>query len=67
MNVLLVVLLIVGLGMLVRGLMTISRSRAAWIARSVAATANVVACRPLERSAESRLDTSMIRVRDLDA
>src|SRR5262249_14204815 len=67
MNIILVVLLIVGLGMLVRGLMTVSRSRAAWIARSVAAAADVVACRPLERSAESGFDTFMIRVRYLDA
>jgi hypothetical protein len=67
MNVILVVLLIVGLGMLVRGLMTLSRSRAVWIAPSVAATANVVACRPVERSGEPGLETFTIRVRYLDA
>src|SRR5690242_10578008 len=67
MNVMLVVLLIVGLGMLMRGLMTVSRSRVAWMARSVAVTANVVACRPVERSGEPRLETFTIRVRYLDA
>lgn len=61
------VLLIVGLGMLVRGLMTVSRSRAAWMARSVAATANVVACRPVERSDSPRFETFMISVRYVDA
>jgi hypothetical protein len=75
-NVLLVLLLVVGLGMLVRGLMTVSRSRAVWMARSVAATANVVACRPIERTAQTlfdsdvtkpRFDAFAIRVRYLDA
>jgi hypothetical protein len=60
-------LLIVGLGMLVRGLMTVSRSRAAWMARSVAATADVVACRPVERSDSPRFNTFTISVRYVDA
>lgn len=61
------VLLIVGLGMLVRGLMTVSQSRAAWMARSVAATAHVVACRPVERSDSPRFNTFTISVRYGDA
>ena len=60
------VLLIVGLGMLVRGLMTVSRSRAVWMARSVAATGNVVACRPLQRSDGPRFETFTISVRYVD-
>src|SRR5689334_4408162 len=66
MNVILVVLLIVGLGMLVRGLMTVSQSRAVWMARSVAATANVVACRRVERSGIPQFNTFTISVRYLD-
>jgi hypothetical protein len=59
-------LLILGLGMLVRGLMTVSRSRAAWMARSVAATANIVGCRPVERSDSPRFETFTISVRYID-
>ena len=62
-----VTLFILGLGMLVRGLMTVSRSRAVWMARSVAATGNVVACSPVERSGESLLDSTFtISVRYVD-
>jgi Protein of unknown function (DUF3592) len=67
MNVTFFVLLIVGLGMLVRGLMTVSRSRAVWMARSVAATATVVACRPVERSDGPQFATFAISVRYIDA
>ena len=60
------VLLVVGLGMLVRGLMTVSRSRAAWMARSVAATASVVACRAVAGSDAAPFDAFTISVRYAD-
>ena len=66
MTVTFVVLLIVGLGMLGRGLMTVSRSRAVWMARSVAATGNVVACRHVEQSGTPRFEPFAISVRYLD-
>jgi uncharacterized protein DUF3592 len=59
-------LLVLGLTMLVRGLMTVSQSRAVWMARSVAATANVVACRRVERSGIPQFNTFTISVRYLD-
>jgi hypothetical protein len=40
-------LFILGLGMLVRGLMTVSQTRAVWMARSVPGTAHVLACKPV--------------------
>ncbi len=61
------VLLVVGFGMLVRGLMTVSRSRAAWMARSTATTASVVACKPDERSDGEGFAAFTISVRYLDA
>jgi hypothetical protein len=67
MTVTFLLLLILGLGMLVRGLMTVSRSRAAWMARSAAATANVVGCRPVERSDGPPFAAFTISVRYLDA
>jgi hypothetical protein len=39
-------LLVLGLALLVRGLMTVSQARAAWLARSVAGTANVIEFTP---------------------
>ena len=67
MTVMFLLLLIVGLGMLVRGLMTVSRSRAVWMARSVTATANVVACRTVGSSDSARFNTFTISVRYVDA
>jgi Protein of unknown function (DUF3592) len=61
------VLLILGLGMLVRGLMTVARSRTVWLARSIAATATIVACRPVELSDPNPLDPFIISVRYADA
>jgi hypothetical protein len=61
------VLFIGGLGMLARGLMTVSRSRAAWIARSVPATANVVTCAPIPKSESTGFATFTISVRYTDA
>jgi len=58
--------LIVGLGLLVRGLMTVARSRAVWMARSVAATAHVVACRPVGVSDPNPLVDFIISVRYAD-
>ena len=66
MTVTFVVLLVVGLAMLVRGLMTVSRSRAVWMARSVAATAHVVACRPVGLADPNPIDPFIISVRYLD-
>jgi regulator of protease activity HflC (stomatin/prohibitin superfamily) len=67
MTVTFLLLLILGLGMLVRGLMTVSRSRAVWMARSVAATANVVACTPVRNSDGPPFAAFTISVRYLDA
>jgi|SRR5579871_1002141 len=61
-----IVLLAVGLVMLVRGLMTVSRSRAAWEARSVAATAGVIACTVHPRADTDAFDAFTISVRYTD-
>jgi hypothetical protein len=61
------VLFIAGLGMLVRGLMTVSKARAAWMARSVAATANVIACTAHPRTDTDQIDAFTISVRYADA
>ena len=60
-------LLVLGLGMLVRGLMTVTTARAAWIARSIPATANVVACRQINRSEPGKFETFTISVQYTDA
>jgi hypothetical protein len=60
-------LFILGLAMLVRGLMTVSKARAAWMARSTPATANVVACRPVSSAENERFETFTITVRYTDA
>ena len=60
-------LLVLGLVLLVRGLMTVSQARAAWLARSVAGTANVIACKRVARTEPARLDTFTISVRFTDA
>jgi hypothetical protein len=59
-------LLILGLAILVRGLTTVSQSRTAWRARSIAATANVVACRPVGIADPNPLDAFIISVRYVD-
>ena len=60
------ILFVVGLAMLVRGLMTVSRSRAAWMARSVAATASVIACKAVAGTDDAPFDTFTISVRYAD-
>ena len=67
MTVTFLVLFVVGLGMLVRGLITVSKARAAWMARSIPATANVIACRPVRRSEPGRFETFTISVQYTDA
>jgi hypothetical protein len=47
--VLYVALFCLGLGMLVYGLITVAKARAAWMLRSVAATAQVVTCKPADK------------------
>ncbi len=61
-----VVLFLLGLGMLVRGLMTVSKARAAWTARSIAATANVVTCTPVRNPETDQFDAFTIAVRYTD-
>jgi hypothetical protein len=64
-----VALFILGLGMLVHGLTTVATARAAWTARSVAATAQVVMCTAIDRYAarsEPSLNTFTISVRYTD-
>jgi hypothetical protein len=56
-----------GLALLVRGLITASRRRAAWIARSTAGTANVVACRAVRNPDTERFDTFVVSVQYADA
>jgi hypothetical protein len=60
-------LLVLGLVLLVRGLMTVPQARAAWLARSVAGTANVIACRSIPRAEPGRFATFTIQVRYTDA
>src|SRR5215471_15649640 len=60
------VLFVVGLGMLVRGLMTVSTSRAAWMVRSVAGTARVTGCRQLDKHEATGFHTFTILVEYTD-
>ena len=62
-----VALFVLGLGMLVRGLMTVSTARAAWMARIIPATANVIACGPVSNSETGQLETFTISVEYTDA
>ena len=64
--VLYVALFVLGLGMLVRGLMTVSKSRAAWIARSVAATATIVTCTAIAKSEQTGMHAFTISARYTD-
>jgi uncharacterized protein DUF3592 len=61
-----VALFCLGLGMLVRGLMTVSQSRTAWMARSVAGTAQVVTCTPVDRNDSTAMSTFKMSVRYAD-
>jgi hypothetical protein len=62
-----VVFFILGLGMLVRGLMTVAQARAAWTAQSVAGTAQVLACTPVRRDSDAMgMNTFTIAVRYTD-
>jgi|ERR1043166_7487725 len=60
------ILFVVGLGMLVRGLVTVSKSRAVWMARSVAGTATVDTCTPVRNSEGNPFATFTISVRYTD-
>jgi len=60
-------LLILGLGMLVRGLVTLSTSRATWLVRSAAGTARVTGCRPVRKYEGSGFNTFTISVEYTDA
>lgn len=62
-----VALLILGMGMLARGLMTVSTSRAAWMARSVAATAHVTACKDVQGSETDPFSPYSISIAYTDA
>ena len=66
MTVTFLVLFVVGLGMLVRGLITVSKARAAWMARSIAATANVIACREVRNPQIEQLENFAVTVEFTD-
>jgi hypothetical protein len=55
-------LFICGLGMLVRGLISIAAARAAWEARSVPGIANVTACRPVPNPETGELDPNAFAI-----
>jgi hypothetical protein len=57
-----VALLILGVGMLVRGLMTVSTARATWMVRSVAGTGRVTACKPIQGSSTDPFNTFSIAI-----
>jgi len=61
-----VALFMLGLGMLVRGLMTVAKARNTWMLRSVAATAQVVASRELAKSEQTGMNAFTISVRYSD-
>jgi Protein of unknown function (DUF3592) len=61
-----VALFILGLGMLVRGLVTVSRARTAWAVRSVSATGRVIGCRPVSNSHTDAFNTFSISVQYKD-
>ena len=62
MTVMFIGLFVLGLGMLIRGLITVSKTRTAWTARSVAATAKVLTCRAIPRSEPGGFETFHISV-----
>ncbi len=62
MTVMSVGLFVLGLAMLVYGLMTASKARAAWMARSIAGTAKVLACAPVVNPETLRLEAFTISV-----
>ena len=61
-----VALFMLGLGMLVYGLMTVAKARNAWMLRSVAATAQVVASKEIERYDQKGMYAFSISVRYTD-
>ena len=64
--VLYVALFILGLGMLVHGLTTVAKARAAWTLRSVAGTAQVVTCKKVQKYEKSGMYEFTISVRYAD-
>jgi hypothetical protein len=59
-------LFVLGLGMLVRGLMTVSQARAAWMIRSISATGRVIGCKPVSNSETDAFNTFRISVQYTD-